>query len=148
MNKKAWIAATVVVIVAAGIWFWSSNAQQEAKPKAEASQSAASQNVQGKQPAQGAREISTATTYKSPGGEDKIGFTVVLDGSGMITDLKTEMMPSNPGSKQWQDAFTKAAPAALKGKKLSDLQNIDKVGGASLTTAAFNQALEQLKSQI
>ncbi len=55
---------------------------------------------------------------------------------------------TSPISTKWQQNFAENLPAAVKGKKLSELSSIDKVAGASLTTAAFNQSLAQLKAQM
>lgn len=40
-----------------------------------------------------------------------------------------------------------AITSKVVGMKISDLGSFDRVGGASLTTDAFNQAVVQLKAQ-
>lgn len=92
--------------------------------------------------------LKTTTSYKNPSGSDEVGFTVVVDGSGIITDVTTDILAENKNSKMFQENFSKALPQAIRGKKLSDLEAIDRVGGASLTTKAFNESLAKLKSDI
>jgi hypothetical protein len=91
---------------------------------------------------------STETTYQSPGGEEKVGFKLVVNAQGIITDAQTETFGDNPTTKMRQASFAKSFPEAVKGKKLSELTKIDRVGGSSLTTGAFNKALDQLKASI
>lgn len=94
------------------------------------------------------KAITTKASYKNPSGADEIGFTLYVDSTGMIVDAKADVLAVNAISKKRQEAFAEGFPAAVKGKKLSELRAIDRVGGSSLTTAAFNQSLSQLKSQI
>lgn len=94
------------------------------------------------------KEVSTETTYNTPAGEEKVGFTLLLDDAGVITEAKVDELGKAPISKVRQAAFAKDITAAVKGKKLSELTKIDRVGGSSLTTGAFNQALTELKTQI
>lgn len=100
------------------------------------------------QQAPATKELSIKTSYENPGGADEVGFTVVVDSNGVITDAKTETLATNPTSLIRQQSFASELPTVLKGKKLSELSQIDKVGGSSLTTAAFNKSLDQLKAQL
>lgn len=86
--------------------------------------------------------------YESPAGKEDVSFKVTVDDTGVITDAKTEVMAEHPISRKLQTSFADALPAALKGKKLSELGPIDKVGGASLTTGAFNDSLDKLKATL
>lgn len=88
------------------------------------------------------------TSYMSPAGEEKVGFTIVVDADGVITDAKTNIMAKAPTSVMRQESFAKELPKVLMGKKLASLTKVDRVGGSSLTTGAFNAALEELQSQI
>ncbi len=87
------------------------------------------------------------TSYVSPAGEEKVSFTLTVDGQGTITDAQTGVLAKSPISKMRQNSFAKDLPSALVGKKLADLSSIDRVGGSSLTTGAFNKALAELKAQ-
>ncbi len=98
--------------------------------------------------APGTKLATVETTYQSPGGEEKVGFKLVVDAQGVITDAQTEVLGKNPTTVMRQTSFAKSFPEAVKGKKLSELTNIDRVGGSSLTTGAFNKALDKLKASI
>jgi hypothetical protein len=156
MNKKILIAVTVVVcVIAAVVYAMRPSKTADDMKGGAAKQSAASerkQNAADTKPAAekpaAAKEVSAMAAYKSPAGEDKVGFTLTVDANGAITDAKTQVMSDNEISKKLQQAFGDGLPAVLKGKKLGELSKIDKVGGSSLTTAAFNQSLEQLKAQL
>lgn len=94
------------------------------------------------------KELTVTTSYKSPAADEKVGFTLVVDEDGVITDAKTEVLTTQPISIERQTKFAEGLPAAVKGKKLSELTKIDRVGGSSLTTGAFNAALKDLKAQL
>lgn len=94
------------------------------------------------------KQSSVRTSYKTPGGEDEVGFRLTVDSEGTILTALTEVLAKNPTSIKRQEAFAEAFPQALQGKKISELTAIDKVGGSSLTTAAFNASLAQLKAGI
>lgn len=95
-----------------------------------------------------AKKANVRTNYKNPGGSDDVTFTLTVDQNGAIVDAVVEVLAVNPISKVRQEAFAKDFPAALKGKRLSELTSIDRVGGSSLTTGAFNAALPELKGQL
>lgn len=94
------------------------------------------------------KTIRTVATYTSPAGEDKIAFVLGLDASGTIVSTSIESMTDHEISKKRQAAFGEGFSGAIVGKKLSELSNIDRVGGSSLTTKAFNESLAALKSQM
>lgn len=94
------------------------------------------------------KKVSVVTRYQNPGGSDEVGFDVVVDKNGVVTEATANVLAVNATSKLRQGAFAKDFPAALKGKKLSELTKIDRVGGSSLTTGAFNAVLPSLKTQL
>lgn len=94
-----------------------------------------------------AKEANIVTSYNNPAGGDQVGFTVVVDKEGVITDVQTQVLATHDVSKMRQQSFATAAPAVLRGKKLSELTAIDRVGGSSLTTGAFNASIEKLKAE-
>ncbi|MGB4833843.1 MAG: hypothetical protein WBP40_02335 [Candidatus Moraniibacteriota bacterium] len=95
-----------------------------------------------------AKDVSVKASYKNPSGEDQVGFTLSVDAAGVIVDAKAEVLATNDISKKRQLAFAEGLSAAVKGKKLTELTAIDRVGGSSLTTKAFNDSIDQLKSQM
>lgn len=94
------------------------------------------------------KDVSVDAPYESPAGEESIGITLSVDENGVITDAKAEVKATEEKSIVRQQAFADGLPTAVKGKKLSELTKIDKVGGSSLTTQAFNEALVKLKAQL
>lgn len=98
--------------------------------------------------AEGLQRISTTGTYQSPAQAEHVDFNLVVDEEGTIVDAASTVTSTNPTSQMRQTAFSEAFPQAVIGKKLSDLENLDRVGGSSLTTGAFNKALPELKSQL
>jgi hypothetical protein len=95
-----------------------------------------------------AKNLSVETSYTSPAGPEKVGFTLEVDTNGMVTKAETVVGASDDKSVSFQKNFQTNLSGAVVGKKLSDLTRIDKVGKASLTTGAFNAALSQLKAQL
>ena len=91
---------------------------------------------------------SVKTVYGNPAGEDPVGFNIRVDDNGIITEVKVDILAENSTSKNRQESFATGLPQVIIGKKLSELTAIDKVGGSSLTTNAFNASLEKLKSGV
>ncbi|HLC95087.1 MAG TPA: hypothetical protein VJH89_01240 [Patescibacteria group bacterium] len=95
-----------------------------------------------------ARELSAVTSYEVPGDKtDVLRFVVAVNNQGMIENIKTLDAETNeiPAKKQ---EFNTQINGLLKGKKLSELSALDKVGTSSLTTQAFNSVIDQLKAQL
>lgn len=93
-------------------------------------------------------EVSVETSYQTPAGDEKVTFVLSVDEAGMITDAETLIQAKAPISVDRQKKFSEELPTILVGKKLADLSDIDRVGGSSLTTGAFNKALADLKAQL
>lgn len=96
----------------------------------------------------GGSVVSTTANYQSPAGPEEVGFSLVVDADGTIVEASTTVLAKSPISKMRQESFSENFSAAVGGKKLADLGAIDRVGGSSLTTGAFNQALQDLQAQI
>lgn len=94
------------------------------------------------------KKLSTKTSYKNPAGDDEVGFNLMVNGEGAIVDATVDILAIHAVSKTRQLAFSEGLAGAIKGKKLSELSSIDRVGGSSLTTGAFNASLAQLKGQL
>lgn len=94
------------------------------------------------------QSISVSTNYLSPAGPEDVAFTLVVDSSGTIVEAQTEVLGKAPISIMRQESFAEELPTVLVGKQLSELTEVDRVGGSSLTTAAFNEALAEFKAQI
>jgi len=94
------------------------------------------------------KTVSVQREYQNPSGTDRIGFSVIVDKDDVIMDTAVDVLASHEVSIERQEAFSKELPKALKGKKLKDIESIETVGGSALTTDAFNDSLEDLKSQL
>ncbi len=92
---------------------------------------------------------STDVTYKVPSDKtETIHVKITLSGESISDVVFTTDTPNNPASKENIDEFMAAFNngAAIKGKKLSEV-SLTRVGGASLTTGAFMEAVNKIKSQ-
>ena len=96
----------------------------------------------------GEKTLTYKTSYTNPSGSDEVGFSVMVDANGMVTGVKVDVLAVNGISKNRQTAFATDLPQVITGKKFSELAPIDRVGGSSLTTGAFNAALPELKAQL
>lgn len=87
----------------------------------------------------------TTTAYMTPGGLQHVEFTIGVK-NGTVTSVEVAPHPeeTSPISLKMQTGFKAAAKDALVGKKVADLANVDRIGGASLTTGAFRKAIQQL----
>lgn len=96
-----------------------------------------------------AREVSATTTYIVPEADitHNIKFTVALDAEGKIVGVKMVEMPKDESSDK-QKEFADNLTVMIKGKKLSELTKVDKVGKSTLTTDSFNSVVDDLRSQL
>ena len=83
--------------------------------------------------------------YQSPGGSENIKTTVTLK-DGIVTDATVTQNANNAESASHQATFAKSYKSKVIGKAIDTL-NISRVSGASLTTSAFNDALEQIRTK-
>lgn len=96
----------------------------------------------------GSKEVSAVASYGVPEDRtDTLRFVLAIDKQGVIESVKTLDAATNEvpeKKKEFNDQLT----VIIKGKKLSELTAIDKVGKSSLTTQAFNSVIDQLKAQL
>lgn len=92
------------------------------------------------------KEVSAEVTYGTPGEySDTLRFVVKVDGRGVIQNIQT--LDAKTGEvPEKKKPFNEEVNVLLRGKKLKDIDKIDKVAKASMTTAAFNDALDDLKA--
>lgn len=91
-------------------------------------------------------------TYQTPeDNKEDITVTAIVDASGNIVDVTfTHGTPHKRESSEYLGKFVAALPAAkatLVGAKIGSKQ-LSRVGGASLTTAAFNKALSSIATKV
>ncbi|MEM6997753.1 MAG: FMN-binding protein [Patescibacteria group bacterium] len=87
---------------------------------------------------------SVAAPYTSPGGAESIEVDVTVSDS-QITAVSVEGEAGTPTSEQIQAGFIDAIADAVIGQEIGNAE-INKLAGASLTTAAFNNALEDIRA--
>ena len=88
---------------------------------------------------------SAVITYDAYEGKmDTLRFVVTLDSTGAIEMIQTLDAATGEVPEKKKE-FNQLVNVQLKGKKLSELKSIDKVGESSKTTAAFNQAIPELQ---
>ncbi|MDO8576397.1 MAG: hypothetical protein Q7R90_03715 [bacterium] len=105
------------------------------------------QTASGTNPA-ATREVSTVATYQAPSGTDKVRFTIGLDAGGRVVSVKsTDALKGDEVSDNLAK-FSTGLLLVIRGKKLSELTAVDRIGKSSLTTAAFNASLPALKAQL
>lgn len=93
------------------------------------------------------RELSAEVSYDVPGGDHTVSYTLYVDEAGTIQDVASRDI-LDPDHQENMDRFNEGLRTQIVGKKLSELEAIDKVGTSSLTTDSFNAALADLKAQI
>jgi len=88
---------------------------------------------------------SASASYITPGrSTHNVNVTLTL-ANDIITDTKVTFTgDENRTTSGMQSKFTAAYQTLVVGKKIDDL-SLSRVGGASLTTGAFNKALEEVK---
>lgn len=83
--------------------------------------------------------------YSVPNGDtENLAVTVTLT-NGTISDISFSMTPTNKESSEYYNKFKNSFPKSqIIGKTLSGV-SLSRVGGASLTTNAFNKAISELR---
>lgn len=80
------------------------------------------------------------------GAPSYMDFTVTLE-DGLITDVKSELMPdNNDTSRGYQERFAAAVPDEVIGKSIDDLE-VGVIAGASGCADGFNDALTKIREQ-
>ncbi len=83
----------------------------------------------------------------SAGQTGKVGFVVKLN-KDKISSVDVNILTTNEKSKLYQESFKNELTKAVVGKKISELANIDVIGGASSTTKNFQEAVAALGAQL
>lgn len=83
--------------------------------------------------------------YTSPAGPEEIEVKLTLK-NNVVEDATVVSKATKPISIKMQESFISAFKPVVVGKSIDTL-NLDKVGGASLTSKGFNDALEKIKNQ-
>lgn len=94
------------------------------------------------------KTVSTIVNFSVPKGQtDSFSLTATVK-DGLITDLSFSQDYNNRDSAEYFQSFQNSfSKSSVIGKKIGSVY-LSRVGGATLTTNAFNQALSNLASQI
>jgi uncharacterized protein with FMN-binding domain len=82
--------------------------------------------------------------YQSPNGTENVEVTVTL-ADGVITAVEVVGDGDNPNSKRYQTAFADGIADVVVGVSIDEI-SVDKVAGSSLTSAGFNDAIDEIKA--
>ncbi|WP_175414194.1 FMN-binding protein [Agrococcus sp. SGAir0287] len=147
-RRRAALALATTSFAALGLAACST-ADQPAEPSDEAStpESPATSDAG----ATGSSEYADGTytadgSYTSPGGQETITVTVTL-ADGVIEDVEvTNPETTNPNSLRYQGEFIDGIAAEVVGVPLDDV-SVDRVGGSSLTSGGFEDALQTIRDE-
>lgn len=115
------------------------------EPSTDTMESSDSENTpQPTSQAENTRVVKLSQTYTSPGGLEEAAFEITLNDSNEIQDVKISPLNASEVGLKLMWTFGGAINTAVKGKTVSDALNISAVGGASLTTKAFVNALRTI----
>ena len=83
--------------------------------------------------------------YQSPNGTETIDVDLTLKGD-VITDITVtgKSVSPSPEVLRFQGEFEDGISAVVTGKNIDEL-DVHRVGGSSLTSSGFNEAIEQIK---
>lgn len=105
-------------------------------------------NTQNTQTSQ-SKTLKTTLTFRVPEGhQDNLTVNVVVDEQGILKDITYAQESSNRESAQYYSNFVQSFPKTkLIGQNIKNI-SLSRIGGASLTTNAFNEAVSDLFSQL
>lgn len=83
--------------------------------------------------------------YTSPAGQESVSVSLTLSGD-IITAATFSGTAENPGSKNWQAAFSKGFTQIVVGKDIDSLA-LSVVNGSSLTPKGFMEAVANIKKE-
>lgn len=82
-------------------------------------------------------------SYNTPGGNAQVSFTLAKDSQGIIQSVSASKVSGDSTSTAYISMFASSISSAAVGKNVDTL-SLGAVGGASLTTNAFNQFVASL----
>jgi uncharacterized protein with FMN-binding domain len=83
--------------------------------------------------------------YVSPAGPSRVTVELTI-ADDLVTDVTVTPLATDPTSKGFQTQFADGISAAIVGQDIDTL-NVSRIGGSSLTSGGFNDALEQIKAE-
>jgi|JI10StandDraft_1071094.scaffolds.fasta_scaffold366592_2 uncharacterized protein with FMN-binding domain len=90
---------------------------------------------------------SASASYTVPHGYSNDLLVKLTVANGVVSSVSTDNTYSDRESQMYVDSFEREIKSAVVGKSLSSLTSLSRVGGASLTTYAFDDALATIANQ-
>lgn len=84
-----------------------------------------------------------SVSYSSPAGPETMQISLSVDVDGKISAVNSVADATHPVSLKLQNAFAAGLGDVVIGKDIAGLQ-VDVIGGASLTTGGFNEAVAKM----
>jgi hypothetical protein len=109
---------------------------QQPRPAVTAPASSAEQTI----------EYSTSVTYDVPGDSQSLSVKLTLQ-NNIVINVSTSLSMSGGESSGYQKRFASSYKSQVLNKNIKDI-SLSRVGGASLTTEAFNQAIAKIKNSL
>jgi len=89
----------------------------------------------------------TDLIYETPGGVERQKLSLTVE-DGVVTDMDMTIETTIAASIEYQQGFLKEVAPIVVGVPLAQLGEFDRLSGASLTTNAFNEAVDLLKQKL
>lgn len=83
-------------------------------------------------------------SYNAPSGTETVEVTVTL-ADNVITDVSVVGEATDPQAKRHQSEFSDGIAAEVVGKNIDEI-SVDKIGGSSLTSGGFTEAIDAIKA--
>jgi hypothetical protein len=95
------------------------------------------------------KTITETVSYSVPENhQEEMVVVATVDSNGTLIDVKVSSVPTNKESRGYYGAFSNAfKPSLVTGKNISSI-SVSRIGGASLTTGAFNKALGNISAKL
>ncbi len=83
-------------------------------------------------------------SYQAPSGTESVDVTLTL-ADNVITEVSVDGSATDPQAVRYQSDFIDGISAAVVGKNIDEI-SVDKVGGSSLTSTGFKEAIAAIKA--
>ena len=83
--------------------------------------------------------------YVSPAGPSHVTVEITLEGD-VVSAVTVTPLATDPTSKGFQTQFADGIAAVVEGQDIDTL-NVSRVGGSSLTSGGFEDAIEKIKAE-
>lgn len=142
MSKKTWMISAVLVVIVGiftGVLLTESALLDQLFVEAPTEQVVIEESPW----QQEANNYTTEVTYQTPAGIEVNQITLTVE-NNTVTAFEMTIETTDRTSIAYQTDFIAEAQQAIVGKSVAELQSVDTIAGASLTTDAFRSAASQL----